>query len=92
MGAGIIAAISDDDVGMIDVKTDEIRDTVKLSGNVVVALVTPVRNGKSSSAKGVWSPPQDVTSQRMGRVGSGSQARIRVSSLSCGAPALQGSG
>jgi len=39
-GAGIIAAVSDDDVRMIDVKTDEVRDTVKLSGNVVDALVT----------------------------------------------------
>ena len=38
--AGVIAAIADDDVRMIDVKTDEIRDTIKLDGNVVDALVT----------------------------------------------------
>jgi YVTN family beta-propeller protein len=35
-----IAAIADDDIRMIDTATDEIRDTIKLSGNVVDALVT----------------------------------------------------
>lgn len=38
--AGVIAAVSDDDVRMIDARTDEIRDTIKLDRNVVDALVT----------------------------------------------------
>ena len=38
--AGVIAAVSDDDVRMIDVGTDEVRDTIKLDRNVVDALVT----------------------------------------------------
>lgn len=38
--ASVLAAIADDDIRMIDVATDEIRDTIKLSGNVTDALMT----------------------------------------------------
>ena len=38
--ASLIAAIADDDIRMIDIATDEIRDTIKLSGNVTDALMT----------------------------------------------------
>lgn len=39
--AGVLAAISDEDVRLIDLNTDEVLQTIKLSGNVVDALLTP---------------------------------------------------
>ena len=38
--AGAIAAISDQDVRLIDFGTDAVRETIKLSGNVVDALIS----------------------------------------------------
>ena len=38
--AGAIAAISDQDIRLIDFGTDAVRETIKLSGNVVDALVS----------------------------------------------------
>ena len=39
--AGVVAAIADEDVRLIDFATDEIRETIKFAGNVVDALMTP---------------------------------------------------
>ena len=39
--AGVVAAIGDSAVTLIDIASDEVRETIKLSGNVVDALLTP---------------------------------------------------